>query len=116
MPEHSTLSQPAETAEEIIIGQRRYRGLEALEPRYLRLVLILLSFQDPTEERRLVRFSFADFCRRAKIRPDSREAAEACQFLKDLVAGSMRVTDPATGALKQLPLFQQALIIEYDNP
>jgi hypothetical protein len=101
---------------ELIIGGKTYAGFEQIEPKHRRTLFTLLNFRDPKDERRLVPFSFTEFCARRGLNRHSQAAAEALQFLQALLAGSMRTTDPRTGVSKQLPLFAQATIIERDNP
>jgi len=115
MPNDSTTLALNGNPVELLIGGKRYSSLAELEPQHYRFFFTLLGFTDPIRERRLVPFSLTEFCNRCGIDRNSPKAAEAAAFLRSLLAGSMRVKDPATGAFQELPLFENATMIERDN-
>lgn len=91
-------------AREVTVGARRYliggfhpihptRMPPALDVRHARAIFSLLSFRDPFEETRLIRFSFNEFCRRYAHTNGGRYARDIKGILGDLMDTYLRVTE-----------------------
>lgn len=89
---------------DITIGQRRYQigGFHPMRPdfhppaldiRHARAIFALLSFRDPFEDTRLIRFSFNEFCQRYARSNGGRYAQAIKQIVADLMDSYIRVTD-----------------------
>jgi hypothetical protein len=89
---------------EVTIADRRYliggfhpmrRNLKppALDVRHARAIFSLLSFRDPFEDTRLLRFSFNEFCRRYARTNGGRYARAISEIVADLLDSYIRVTD-----------------------
>jgi hypothetical protein len=89
---------------EVTIAARRYliggfhpmrRNLKppALDVRHARAIFSLLSFRDPFEDTRLLRFSFNEFCRRYARTNGGRYARAISEIVADLLDSYIRVTD-----------------------
>jgi hypothetical protein len=68
----------------------------ALDVRHARAIFALLSFRDPFDNTRLIRFSFNEFCRRYARANGGRYAREIKGIVADLTDSYIRVTDLAT--------------------
>lgn len=88
----------------VIIGNREYQvggfcplpvkyDPPALDVRHARAVFALLSFRNPYEQTRLIRFSFNQFCRRYANSNGGRYSREIARILGDLMYSFIRVTD-----------------------
>ena len=93
---------------EVVIGGRRYSigGFHPLRPdlsppaldvRHARAIFSLLSFRDPFEDTRLIRFSFNEFCRRYANSNGGRYARAIAGIVADLLDAYIRVTDQKSG-------------------
>src|SRR5271157_395958 len=91
-------------AREVTIGERRYQigGFHPLRPelsppaldvRHARAIFSLLSFRDPYEDTRLIRFSFNEFCRCYAHTNGGRYARAIKNILADLTDSYIRITD-----------------------
>ena len=101
----------------ITIGDHRYEigGFHPLRPelrppaldvRHARAIFALLSFRDPYEDSRLVRFSFNVFCRRYANSNGGRYARAIAEIVADLLDAYIRVTDLRTGVSHQYRLIE----------
>jgi len=99
---------PQSGAREVTIGDRRYLvgGFDPMDPdahppaldvRHARAVFSLLSFRDPFDETRLIRFSFNEFCRRYAQSNGGRYARAIKRILNDLMKSYIRITNTRTG-------------------
>lgn len=68
----------------------------ALDVRHARAIFSLLSFRDPFEETRLIRFSFNEFCGRYARSNGGRYSRDIRQIVGDLMDSYIRVTDIQT--------------------
>jgi hypothetical protein len=102
---------------EVTIGGRRYliggfhpmrRNLKppALDVRHARAIFSLLSFRDPFEDTRLLRFSFNEFCRRYARTNGGRYARAIAEIVADLLDSYIRVTDLKTGIAHEYRLIE----------
>jgi hypothetical protein len=102
---------------EVTIGDHRYQigGFHPLRPdlrppaldvRHARAIFSLLSFRDPYEDSRLVRFSFNEFCRRYANSNGGRYARAIADIVADLLDAYIRVTDVNTGISHQYRLIE----------
>jgi hypothetical protein len=103
---------------EVTIGDRRYLigGFHpmrrnsfppALDIRHARAICSLLSFRDPFEETRLIRFSFNEFCRRYARTNGGRYARAIAEIVADLLDSYIRVTDLRTNLSHQYRLVER---------
>jgi hypothetical protein len=102
---------------EVTIANRRYhiggfhpmrRSLKppALDVRHARAIFSLLSFRDPFDESRLVRFSFNEFCRRYARTNGGRYARAIAEIVADLLDSYIRVTDLKTNIAHEYRLIE----------
>ena len=102
---------------EITIGDHRYQigGVHPLRPdkrppaldvRHARAIFSLLSFRDPYEDSRLIRFSFNEFCRRYANSNGGRYARAIADILADLLDAYIRVSNVNTGISHQYRLIE----------
>ncbi len=102
---------------EVTIADRRYliggfhpmrRNLKppALDVRHARAIFSLLSFRDPFEDTRLLRFSFNEFCRRYARTNGGRYARAISEIVADLLDSYIRVTDLKTGIAHEYRLIE----------
>lgn len=110
--------------EDAVIERRYYMGgfhplrpshpPPALDVRHGRALFALLSFRDPYEENRLVRFSFNDLCRKYARTNGGRYARAIREILADLTDSYIRVVDLKTNTAHTYRLIE-SLDIE-DRP
>ena len=102
---------------EVTIGERRYLigGFHpmrrnfcppALDVRHARAIFCLLSFRDPFDGTRLIRFSFNEFCRRYACSNGGRYAQAISEIVADLLDSYIRVTDIKTSVSHQYRLIE----------
>jgi hypothetical protein len=102
---------------EITIGDHRYQigGFHPLRPdkrppaldvRHARAIFSLLSFRDPYEDSRLIRFSFNEFCRRYANSNGGRYARAIADIVADLLDAYIRVSNVNTGISHQYRLIE----------
>jgi hypothetical protein len=103
---------------EVVIGGRRYSigGFHPLRPdlspaaldvRHARAIFSLLSFRDPFEDTRLIRFSFNEFCRRYANSNGGRYARAIAGIVADLLDAYIRVTDQKSGVAHEYRLIER---------
>jgi hypothetical protein len=111
-------AKPQTGPREITIGQHRYliggfhpmkRDLRppALDVRHARAIFSLLSFRDPFEDTRLVRFSFNEFCKRYAVTNGGRYSRAISEIVGDLLDSYIRVTNVGTGIFHQYRLIER---------
>jgi hypothetical protein len=102
---------------EVTIGDHRYQigGFHPLRPdlrppaldvRHARAIFSLLSFRDPYEDSRLIRFSFNEFCRRYANSNGGRYARAIADIVADLLDAYIRVSNVNTGISHQYRLIE----------
>ena len=79
----------------------------ALDVRHARAIFSLLSFRDPYEETRLIRFSFNELCRRYAQSNGGRYARAIKKIVRDLMDSYIRVTDLKTGVAHEYRLIER---------
>ena len=79
----------------------------ALDVRHARAIFSLLSFRDPYEETRLIRFSFNELCRRYAQSNGGRYARAIKKIVRDLMDSYIRVTDVKTGIAHEYRLIER---------
>jgi hypothetical protein len=79
----------------------------ALDVRHARAVFSLLSFCDPYEETRLIRFSFNELCRRYAQSNGGRYARAIKRIVSDLTRSYIRITDLKTGIAHEYRLIER---------
>jgi hypothetical protein len=100
---------------EVTIGEKRYQvgGFHPLKQGYLppaldvrhgRAIFTLLSFRDPYENSRRIRFSLNEFCRRYANSNGGRYFRDIRQILGELIDSFIQVTDLKTGYYHQYRL------------
>jgi len=105
-------------AREVTIGDRRYQigGFHpmkrnvfppALDVRHGRAIFALLSFRDPFENTRLIRFSFNEFCQKYARTNGGRYARAIAEIVGDLLDAYIRVTDLKTDIDHQYRLIER---------
>jgi hypothetical protein len=102
---------------EVTIGDHRYQigGFHPLRPdfhppaldvRHARAIFSLLSFRDPYEDSRLIRFSFNELCRRYANSNGGRYARAIADIVADLLDAYIRISDVNTGISHQYRLIE----------
>jgi len=81
--------------------------LPALDVRHARAIFSLLSFRDPYEETRLIRFSFNELCRRYAQSNGGRYSRAIRKIVRDLMNSYIRVTDLKTGIAHEYRLIER---------
>ena len=79
----------------------------ALDVRHARAIFSLLSFRDPYEETRLIRFSFNELCRRYAQSNGGRYARAIKRIVRDLMDSYIRVTDLNTKVAHEYRLIER---------
>ena len=79
----------------------------ALDVRHARAIFSLLSFRDPYEETRLIRFSFNELCRRYAQTNGGRYARAIKKIVRDLMDSYIRVTDLKTSVAHEYRLIER---------
>jgi hypothetical protein len=79
----------------------------ALDVRHARAIFSLLSFRDPYEETRLIRFSFNELCRRYAQSNGGRYARAIKKIVRDLMDSYIRVTDLKTNVAHEYRLIER---------
>jgi hypothetical protein len=103
---------------EVTIGDRRYLigGFHpmggnihppALDVRHARAIFSLLSFRDPFDDTRIIRFSFNEFCRRYARTNGGRYARAIKKIVRDLTDSYIRMTDLKTNIFHQYRLIER---------
>jgi hypothetical protein len=109
---------PQMGAREVTIGERRYQigGFHpmdrdmhppALDVRHARAIFSLLSFRDPFDDTRLIRFSFNELCQRYAQSNGGRYARAIKKIVRDLMDSYIRVTDIKTDIAHQYRLIER---------
>jgi len=109
---------PQMGAREVTIGERRYQigGFHpmrsdlhppALDVRHARAVFSLLSFRDPFDDTRLIRFSFNEFCQRYAQTNGGRYSRAIKKIVADLMDSYIRVTDIKSDIAHQYRLIER---------
>lgn len=109
---------PQSGAREITIGEKRYQigGFHPMRPgfhppaldvRHARAVFSLLSFRDPYDDTRLIRFSFNEFCQRYAQSNGGRYARTIKNIVADLMDSYIRVTDIKSDIAHQYRLIER---------
>lgn len=110
-------ARPQSGPREVTIMERRYLigGFHPLRPtfnppaldvRHARAIFSLLSFRDPFEETRLVRFSFNELCRRYANSNGGRYSRDIANIVADLLDAYIRVTDLKTNVAHEYRLIE----------
>ena len=108
---------------QVTIGDRRYQigGFHPLDPmkrppaldvRHARAIFTLLSFRDPFEETRMVRFSMNEFCRRYARTNGGRYSRDIRRIFGDLLDTYIRIQDVATSIAHSYRLIERVHIEE----
>jgi len=84
----------------------------ALDVRHARAIFALLSFRDPYDDTRLVRFSFNDFCRRYAHTNGGRYSRAIREILADLTDSYIRVLDLNTSEAHTYRLIERLDIVD----
>jgi hypothetical protein len=103
---------------QITIGERNYLiggfhpmrrnfSKAALDVRHARAVFSLLSFRDPFEDSRLIRFSFNEFCRRYADSNGGRYSRAIAEIVADLIDSYIRITDLKTKVAHEYRLIER---------
>lgn len=79
----------------------------ALDVRHARAIFALLSFRDPFDDTRLIRFSFNEFCRCYARSNGGRYARAIKKIVRDLMDSYIRVTDVKTGIAHEYRLIER---------
>lgn len=79
----------------------------ALDVRHARAIFSLLSFRDPYEDTRLIRFSFNELCKRYAQSNGGRYARAIKKIVRDLMDSYIRVTDLKTGVAHEYRLIER---------
>lgn len=110
-------ARPQSGPREITIMDRRYLigGFHPLRPnfnppaldvRHARAIFSLLSFRDPFEETRLIRFSFNELCRRYANSNGGRYSRDIANIVADLLDSYIRVTNLKTSVAHEYRLIE----------
>jgi len=111
------------TSRQVTIGDRRYQigGFHpldamkrppALDVRHARAIFTLLSFRDPFEETRMVRFSMNEFCRRYARTNGGRYSRDIRRIFGDLLDTYIRIQDVETNIAHSYRLIERVHIEE----
>ncbi|MEI7935191.1 MAG: hypothetical protein WCK27_00750 [Verrucomicrobiota bacterium] len=103
---------------EVTIGNRRYLiggfhpmrpelSPPALDVRHARAIFSLLSFRDPYDDSRLIRFSFNEFCQCYARTNGGRYAREIKKIVADLMDSYIRITDTGTNVDHEYRLIER---------
>jgi hypothetical protein len=109
---------PQVGAREVTVQDRRYLigGFHPMDPdvhppaldvRHARAIFSLLSFRDPFEDTRLIRFSFNEFCRCYARTNGGRYSRAIKKVLRDLMDSYIRVTDIKTEIAHEYRLIER---------
>jgi len=79
----------------------------ALDVRHARAIFSLLSFRDPYDDTRLIRFSFNEFCRCYARTNGGRYARAIKKIVRDLMDSYIRVTDVKSGIAHEYRLIER---------
>lgn len=79
----------------------------ALDVRHARAIFSLLSFRDPYDDTRLIRFSFNEFCRCYARTNGGRYARSIKKIVRDLMDSYIRVTDVKTGIAHEYRIIER---------
>lgn len=79
----------------------------ALDVRHARAIFSLLSFRDPYDDTRLIRFSFNEFCRCYAHSNGGRYSRAIKKIVRDLMDSYIRVTDIKTGIAHEYRLIER---------
>jgi hypothetical protein len=109
---------PQSGAREVTIQDRRYLigGFHPMDPdvhppaldvRHARAIFSLLSFRDPYDDTRLIRFSFNEFCRCYARTNGGRYSRAIKKIVRNLMDSYIRVTDIKTGVAHEYRLIER---------
>lgn len=79
----------------------------ALDVRHARAIFSLLSFRDPYDDTRLIRFSFNEFCRCYARTNGGRYSRAIKKIVRDLMDSYIRVTDVKSGIAHEYRLIER---------
>lgn len=79
----------------------------ALDVRHARAIFSLLSFRDPYDDTRLIRFSFNEFCRCYAHSNGGRYSRAIKKIVRDLMDSYIRVTDIKSGIAHEYRLIER---------